>query len=72
MWYASLCEKSADGRLKASIDATGVPLGQQAIDAAKSADAVLLGAIGGPVSAFSVRELFPPVSERSQTYNKSF
>ncbi|RDW71342.1 3-isopropylmalate dehydrogenase-3 [Coleophoma cylindrospora] len=32
----------------ASIDATGEPLTAQALDAAKSADAVLLGAIGGP------------------------
>ncbi|KAG9244866.1 Isopropylmalate dehydrogenase-like domain-containing protein [Calycina marina] len=32
----------------ASIDATGEPLTQEALKAAKSADAVLLGAIGGP------------------------
>ncbi|KAI1005135.1 3-isopropylmalate dehydrogenase [Podosphaera aphanis] len=31
-----------------SIDATGEPLTTQALDAAKAADAVLLGAIGGP------------------------
>ncbi|KAG5981386.1 3-isopropylmalate dehydratase, partial [Claviceps pusilla] len=31
-----------------SIDATGSPLTDEALDAAKSADAVLLGAIGGP------------------------
>lgn len=31
-----------------SIDANGVPLTQQAIDACKAADAVLLGAVGGP------------------------
>lgn len=32
----------------AAIDATGVPLPQDTIDAAKKADAVLLGAVGGP------------------------
>jgi len=32
----------------ASIDATGEPLTDQALDAAKAADAVLLGAVGGP------------------------
>ncbi|KAL1963594.1 hypothetical protein VTN77DRAFT_8039 [Rasamsonia byssochlamydoides] len=32
----------------ASIDATGVPLTDEALNAAKNADAVLLGAIGGP------------------------
>ncbi|TVY22834.1 3-isopropylmalate dehydrogenase [Lachnellula hyalina] len=32
----------------ASIDATGEPLTSEALDAAKAADAVLLGAIGGP------------------------
>ncbi|KAH8595653.1 hypothetical protein B0O99DRAFT_672058 [Bisporella sp. PMI_857] len=32
----------------ASIDATGSPLEEEAITAAKNADAVLLGAIGGP------------------------
>ncbi|KAI5783654.1 3-isopropylmalate dehydrogenase [Geopyxis carbonaria] len=31
-----------------SIDATGIPLTTEALDAAKSADAVLLGAVGGP------------------------
>jgi 3-isopropylmalate dehydrogenase len=33
----------------ASIDATGSPLTDEALAAAKSADAILLGAIGGPV-----------------------
>lgn len=33
---------------KASIDATGVPLTDEALEAAKAADAVILGAIGGP------------------------
>lgn len=32
----------------AAIDATGIPLPQQTIAAAKAADAVLLGAVGGP------------------------
>lgn len=32
----------------AAIDATGVPLPDESLDAAKSADAVLLGAVGGP------------------------
>lgn len=32
----------------AAIDATGVPLPDEALDAAKKADAVLLGAVGGP------------------------
>ncbi|KAH3667327.1 hypothetical protein OGAPHI_002976 [Ogataea philodendri] len=32
----------------ASIDATGVPLSDEALKAAKKADAVLLGAVGGP------------------------
>ncbi|KAJ8606181.1 hypothetical protein MRB53_041123 [Persea americana] len=34
--------------VKASIDATGSPLTDEALNAAKSADAVILGAIGGP------------------------
>lgn len=34
---------------KASIDAHGIPLTDEALAAAKNADAVLLGAIGGPV-----------------------
>lgn len=34
---------------QASIDATGSPLTDEALEAAKNADAVLLGAIGGPV-----------------------
>jgi isocitrate/isopropylmalate dehydrogenase len=38
--------------LQASIDAHGVPLTDEALNAAKSADAVLLGAIGGPVCCF--------------------
>jgi len=33
----------------ASIDATGTPLTDEALEAAKSADAVILGAIGGPI-----------------------
>jgi len=32
----------------ASIDATGIPLPQQTIDACQASDAVLLGAVGGP------------------------
>lgn len=36
--------------LQASIDATGSPLTDEALTAAKHADAVILGAIGGPVS----------------------
>ena len=32
----------------AAIDATGVPLPQETIDACKAADSVLLGAVGGP------------------------
>ncbi|KAL9608455.1 MAG: hypothetical protein Q9204_009233, partial [Flavoplaca sp. TL-2023a] len=34
--------------LKCSIDATGKPLTDEALAAAKSADAIILGAIGGP------------------------
>jgi 3-isopropylmalate dehydrogenase len=34
--------------LQASIDATGIPLTDEALEAAKAADAVILGAIGGP------------------------
>jgi isocitrate/isopropylmalate dehydrogenase len=34
---------------QASIDANGTPLTEEALTAAKRADAVLLGAIGGPV-----------------------
>ncbi|KAG5955242.1 3-isopropylmalate dehydratase [Claviceps cyperi] len=41
----NLVEKLLGG---CSIDATGSPLTDEALDAAKSADAVLLGAIGGP------------------------
>ena len=36
-------------KVQASIDATGSPLTDEALAAAKNADAVLLGAIGGPV-----------------------
>jgi isocitrate/isopropylmalate dehydrogenase len=36
--------------VQASIDATGSPLTDEALEAAKNADAVFLGAIGGPVS----------------------
>lgn len=32
----------------AAIDATGVPLPDDALESAKSSDAVLLGAVGGP------------------------
>lgn len=35
---------------QASIDAVGTPLTDEALTAAKNADAVILGAIGGPVS----------------------
>jgi 3-isopropylmalate dehydrogenase len=41
----------------ASIDATGSPITDEALNAAKSADAILLGAIGGPV-----RPLLVPLS----------
>ena len=37
---------------QASIDATGNPLTDEALNAAKNADAVLLGAIGGPVRRY--------------------
>jgi isocitrate/isopropylmalate dehydrogenase len=37
-----------------SINATGYPLTDEALQAAKSADAILLGAIGGPVSLKSL------------------
>ena len=39
-----------DGQLigGAAVDATGTPLPQATIDACKSADAALLGAVGGP------------------------
>lgn len=39
---------SRSNNQQASIDATGVPLTDEALTAAKDADAVLLGAIGGP------------------------
>lgn len=35
--------------LQASIDATGTALTEEALTAAKNADAVILGAVGGPV-----------------------
>jgi 3-isopropylmalate dehydrogenase len=34
-----------------SIDKLGTPITDEALDAAKAADAILLGAIGGPVSS---------------------
>jgi isocitrate/isopropylmalate dehydrogenase len=46
--------------LQASIDATGSPLTDEALTAAKNADAVLLGAIGGPV-----RQLTNPTQSKS-------
>lgn len=48
MYYFRASNTLADRR-QASIDAHGVPLTDEALNAAKSADAVLLGAIGGPV-----------------------
>ncbi len=39
--------------VQASIDATGSPLTDDALTAAKEAHAVLLGAIGGPVNPLS-------------------
>ena len=45
-WKVQLLTSNA---LQASIDATGNPLTDEALNAAKNADAVLLGAIGGPV-----------------------
>lgn len=39
---------------QASIDAAGTPLTDEALTAAKNADAVILGAIGGPVSSPSL------------------
>lgn len=41
--------------MQASIDATGSPLTDEALTAAKNADAVVLGAIGGPVRSISLR-----------------
>jgi isocitrate/isopropylmalate dehydrogenase len=45
-------------RLQASIDAHGTPLTDDALAAAKGADAILLGAIGGPVSTIALTTLF--------------
>jgi isocitrate/isopropylmalate dehydrogenase len=45
-------EKTANILDQASIDAHGEPLTDAALSAAKSADAVILGAIGGPVRFF--------------------
>ena len=47
------------GEHQCSIDATGKPLTEEATQAAINADAVLLGAIGGPVrfSKFTTRPL---------------
>ena len=42
-----------------SIDAYGVPLTQETIDAAKSADAVLMGSIGGNTSTSPWYKLEP-------------
>lgn len=44
---------SYDLRVQASIDATGSPLTDEALTAAKNADAVFLGAVGGPVCLVS-------------------
>lgn len=44
--------------IQASIDATGSPLTDEALTAAKNADAVILGAIGGPVRATPVKSHF--------------
>ena len=51
-------EIATNPRPQASIDATGSPLTDEALKAAQTADAVLLGAIGGPVSRQS---FFPPL-----------
>ena len=55
---------------KASIDATGVPLTDEALTAAKNANAVILGAIGGPVNSPSLfhdftDNSFPEMGHRS-------
>jgi hypothetical protein len=46
---------------QASIDATGSPLTDEALTAAKNADAVLLGAIGGPVRSTVSNLPQPPI-----------
>ena len=48
--YASSIENASDfGKLQCSIDATGTPLSDEALNIATGADAILLGAVGGPV-----------------------
>lgn len=41
---------------QASIDDNGSPLTEDTLEAAKNADAVLLGAIGGPVRSISLEK----------------
>lgn len=50
-------------KFQASIDANGSPLTDEALEAAKNADAVLLGAIGGPV-----RPTHPPKAHKRTPY----
>ena len=52
--------------LQASIDATGSPLTDEALTAAKNADAVILGAVGGPV-----RNPAPSSSSSSSPFQQS-
>lgn len=56
LWTPSI----ADFRVLASIDATGSPLTDEALTAAQNADAVILGAIGGPVRFPLRNRLFRP------------
>ena len=58
-------------RPQASIDATGSPLTDEALAAAKSADAVLLGAIGGPVRLTLPSILYTRKSSQAHTNTRS-
>ena len=43
---------ASTNRLQCSIDAHNNPLTDETLDAAKKANAIILGAVGGPVCAF--------------------
>ncbi|KAI4090413.1 MAG: hypothetical protein LQ344_004719 [Seirophora lacunosa] len=63
-----------NGCVQCSIDATGLPLTDEALAAAKGADAVILGAIGGPVRflnpAFTAKNTSPPQKKQKMIERK--
>ena len=56
--YLLFNEDASDfGKLQCSIDATGTPLSDEALDIAIGANAILLGAVGGPVRLPNIEQV---------------